>query len=67
MNNKILPHEYAYLIERNLKSACDTDDAEQKKIHILRAMRLMELDAKEREENDSKPFGVPSGIRPTIG
>ena len=46
--NEVQIHEFSYLIERNLKAACDSEDTETKKKHILRAMQLMELDEKRR-------------------
>ncbi len=42
-NDRILDHELFYLIERNLKSACDIEDTERKLEHILRAMELMSI------------------------
>ncbi len=56
MIDKIQLHEFHYLVERNLKAACDTESTEDKKKYIIRAMQLMDFDDKRRrkETEDTK-------------
>lgn len=50
MTDKILPHELQFLIEHNLKLACEAGATEDKIKHTMRAMQLMQIVHKQEKQ-----------------